>query len=282
MRTATAAWTGYEDNAVDGSGCSQHDPLACDDGALDDRRRRLDWRGFLNARDLGGHPTKNGSRTRWGFVVRADMPRPMAMAACAAVCSYCIRSVLDLRLPEQASRNPSPFAAMDDSEVVYHRLPFAGPVDSMRPDFGSLELQYELMVGAFARVAPNVMAAIASAEGGVLVHCEYGKDRTGLVCALLLDIAGVPRQIVAEDYTATADSLQPVFDRFLASGPGDRRAREADLARFMPRPEVILTTLANLDAHYGGVEGYLSWAGVPRAVRDRLGCRLVDYDSLRK
>ena len=136
------------------------------------------------------------------------------------------------------------------------------------------------MVGGFARVAPKVKAAIASAEGGVLVHCEYGKDRTGLVCALLLEIAGEPRQIVAEDYTATANSLRPVFERFLASGPGDRAAREADLARFMPRREVILTTLANLDAGYGGVEGYLSWAGVPRAAIDRLGRWLVDDEAL--
>lgn len=198
------------------------------------------------------------------------------MAACAAVCSYGIRSVLDLRLPEQASRNPSPFAAMDDCGIVYRALPFAGPVDTMRPEFGSLELQYELMVAGFAQVAPNVMAAIASAEGGVLVHCEYGKDRTGLVCALLLEIARVPRQIVAEDYTATANSLRPVLERFLASGPGDRATREADLARFMPRPEVILTTLANLDADHGDVKGYLSWAGVPHAVLERLRDRLVD------
>lgn len=200
----------------------------------------------------------------------------MVTAAYAAVRRYGIRSALDLRLPDQVSRNPSPFAATNDRGVVYHTLPFAGPVDSMRPEFGSLELQYERMVDGFARVAPKVMAVIASAEGGVLLHCEYGKDRTGLVCALLLELADVPRRIVAEDYTATADSLRPVFERFLACATGDRSAREADLARFMPRQEVILTTLARLDADHGGVEGYLSWAGVPGAVLERLRDRLVD------
>jgi hypothetical protein len=55
-----------------------------------------------------------------------------------------------------------------------------------------------------------------------------------------------------------------------------------DAPTLMPRREVILTTLANRDADYGGVEGYLSWAGVPRAVIDGVGCRFVDYPSLRK
>ena len=102
-----------------------------------DRRRRLDWPGFLNARDLGGHPTKNCHRTRWGVVVRADMAGPMVTAAYAAVRGYGIRPVLDLRLPEQASRSPSPFAAADDGAVVYHRQPFPGPVGSVAPGFAT-------------------------------------------------------------------------------------------------------------------------------------------------
>lgn len=253
-------------------------------GAMGGRAPRLDWPGFLNARDLGGHRTADGGCTRWGVVVRSDMLNRMGADAQSAVHAYGVRAVVDLRMPEQVARNPSPFAAAGPHGVAYHSLPFAGPVDSMLPEFGTLELQYRLMISSFAPVASAALAAIASAAG-VLVHCEYGKDRTGLVSALLLDVAGVPRHAVADDYAESADFLRPLFEEFLTEGPGDRVTREADLARFMPRREVILSTLAYVDAQLGGVEAYLLGAGVPPAILERLRERLVgekNGDSARR
>jgi protein-tyrosine phosphatase len=241
-----------------------------------DRGRRLDWPGVLNARDLGGHPTLDGRRTRWGVVVRSDMLRPMSPEAVSAALAYGVLSVVDLRLPEQIGRSPSPFAlAQAGGGLLYRSVPFAGPVDSMLPEFGSLELQYGRMVRAFAAAAPAVLSTVAASDGAVLVHCEYGKDRTGLVCALLLELAGVAREAIADEYAETADCLAAVFEEFLVSGPADRAEREADLARFAPRREVILRALSDVDAERGGVERYLLAAGVPPAVLVRLRERLV-------
>ncbi len=202
------------------------------------------------------------------------MLNPVSPAAQSAILVYGIRSVLDLRLPAEVRRNPSPFAGHGNGSVSYHNIAFAGPIDSTLAEFGSLERQYELMIEAFAAVGSAVFSAIDQSTGGVLIQCEYGKDRTGLVCALLLELARVPRHVIAEDYAETAKCLAPIFEQFLASGPGDRTGRQADLARFTPRREVILNTLAILDAEFGGAESYLRYAGTsvsPLArVRDRV------------
>ena len=200
----------------------------------------------------------------------------MGEATAAVLLARGVRCVVDLRMPEQAALNPSPFATPGAHGVAHHSLPFAGPVSSDDPGFGSLELQYRAMARCFTAVAAPVLAAIAAAGGAVLVHCEFGKDRTGLVSALLLDIAGVPRETIANDYAASASALRPVFELFLADGPGDRPTREARLALFTPRPEAMIATLAHIDARHGGVERYLLDAGVSPDVLEAVRARLVE------
>ena len=58
---------------------------------------------------------------------------------------------------------------------------------------------------------------IANAEGSVLVHCAAGKDRTGTVVALALDVAGVSRELIAGDYLATAGRIELIIDRLRSS-----------------------------------------------------------------
>jgi len=231
--------------------------------------------GFVNARDLGGHPTVDGRRTRAGVIIRSDTLNPMGEATAAALLARGVGCVVDLRQPEQAARNPSPFATSGAHGVAYHGLPFAGPVNSDDPGYGSLELQYRAMVRAFTDVAAPVLRTIAAASGTILVHCEYGKDRTGLVSALLLEIAGVPREAIARDYAESASALRPVFEQFLAEGPGDRATREARLALFTPRPEAMIATLVHIDARHGSVRRYLLDAGVLPAVLEAVRERLV-------
>lgn len=242
---------------------------------MDSGVRRLSWPGFVNARDLGGYETADGRHTGWRSVVRSDTLNRMGADARSAMVEYGIRAVVDLRLPEQAVSNPNPFALPGEHGVAFHSLPFAGPIDSRLPEFGSLEHQYREMVRAFSTVASAIMTALADASGTVLVHCEYGKDRTGLVSALLLDLVGVRRELIAEDYSLSALCLQPLTDQYLSGGPGERSEREADLARFLPRAEVILDTLHELDTQHGGTEGYLVASGVSRAVLQRLRDRLT-------
>jgi protein-tyrosine phosphatase len=239
--------------------------------------RRLAWEGLLNARDLGGYPTADGRQTRWGAVVRSDSPAALTPAGRLALLDYRVRSMVDLRLPAEVAAHPNPFAEPDTHGVAYANVSFVEPAAPPPGDDTRLADDYKGMLDRFREPVAAVMAAIANApEGGVLVHCAAGKDRTGLIAALLLGLVGVAPETIAADYALTAECLRPRNEAWLEDGPGDREERAALLARFAPTAEVMLEVLDHLHKRYGGVEPYLLEAGVSPADLARLRERLLD------
>jgi protein-tyrosine phosphatase len=238
--------------------------------------RRLAWEGLLNARDLGGYPTADGRQTRWGAVVRSDSPAALTPAGRLALLDYRVRSVVDLRLPAEVAAHPNPFAEPDTHGVAYANVSFIDPAVPPPGDDTRLADDYKGMLDRFRVPVAAVMAAVANApEGGVLIHCAAGKDRTGLIAALLLGLVGVAPEMIAADYALTAECLRPRNEAWLENGPGDRDERAALLARFAPTGEVMLEVLDDLSERYGGVEPYLLEAGVTAADIARLRARLL-------
>ena len=238
--------------------------------------RRLAWEGLLNARDLGGYPAAGGRETRWGAVVRSDSLAALTGAGRDALAGYGIRAIVDLRLPDELARHPNPYAEPGDHGIAYTNVSILDPAAGFPPDTLTLAENYLWTLDRFADYVAEVMAAIAGApEGGVLIHCAAGKDRTGLISALLLGLAGVPAETIAADYALTAELLRPRDQEWLEHGPGERAEREALAARFAPTAEVMLEVLEGLDRRYGGVEGYLAAAGVSPADLDTLRQRLL-------
>jgi len=238
--------------------------------------RRLAWEGLLNARDLGGYPAAGGRETRWGAVVRSDSLAALTEAGRAALATYGIRAIVDLRLPDELARHPNPYAEPGDHGIAYTNVSILDPAAGYPPDTLTLAENYLWTLDRFAGYVAEVMAAIAGApEGGVLIHCAAGKDRTGLISALLLGLAGVPAETIAADYALTAELLRPRDQEWLEHGPGERAEREALAARFAPTAEVMLEVLEGLTRRYGGVERYLAAAGVSPAELDTLRERLL-------
>jgi protein tyrosine/serine phosphatase len=237
--------------------------------------RRLAWEGCLNARDLGGYPTADGGQTRWGAVVRSDSLAALTSAGRAALADYGVRTIVDLRLQSEIEEHPNPFAEPGDHGIAYVNVSIIDPAAGFPPDTYTLAENYLWMLDRFGGFVAEVLAAIADApEGGVLIHCAAGKDRTGLISALLLAVADVPAETIAADYALTAEYLRPRDQEWLEHGPGERAEREALAARFAPTAEVMREVLQQLTERYGGVERYLTGAGVApadlRRLRDRL------------
>jgi len=238
--------------------------------------RRLAWDDCVNARDLGGYPTADGRQTRWGAVVRSDSLAALTPAGRDALLAYGVRAVVDLRLPAEIAEYPNPFAEPADHGVAYTNVSIVDPAAGFPPDTITLAENYLWSLDRFHDLVATAMAAIANApDGAVLFHCAAGKDRTGLISALLLALVDVPDPAVAADYALTAECLRPRNEAWLENGPGDRDERAALLARFAPTAEVMLEVLDDLSERYGGVEPYLLEAGVTAADIARLRARLL-------
>ena len=236
------------------------------------RSRDLVWDGLLNVRDLGGHPTEDGGETRFGSVVRADSVRQLSDEGWKALVDYGMKTVVDLRTSEELEADPP---AELPVEVLH--IPF---LETDRSDWPEIEGELE----AVAKEAPDVASAtrdvylvflehyatnvaaairaVASApEGGVVIHCAGGKDRTGLVTAFLLHLAGVATDEIATDYALSEERLSTRHEKWIAEAESDEE--RARLERITQTPaDSIKGVFAELERRYGSVEGYLRHAGL--------------------
>ena len=184
--------------------------------------RDLVWDGCLNVRDLGGHPTEDGRLTRFGAVVRADSIRRLSDRGWEALVAHGVRTVVDLRWHSELEADPPRELPVD----VVH-IPLLGERHDA-PETAFLRAarsQHEAYLGMLERFGSNFVRAVAAVaharEGGVLVHCQAGKDRTGLVVALLLRLAGVDREAVAADYAVSGRRLACVLEPSIAAGAAE-------------------------------------------------------------
>ena len=239
--------------------------------------RRLRWEGCFNARDLGGYATPGG-RTRWRALLRSDSPARLTMRGRSALLAHGVRTVVDLRSHSERNSDPGPFAC-GSGGLCYVHVPLIDAADdatiaAVHASTAAARTYKLLLDGCSAALADAVGAIADAPAGAVLVHCQIGRDRTGLVCALLLAVAGVEPATIAADYALSDDALRPLFEQWLrdAHDPGHRdwisRISTCD-ARTM------LATLHLLEERYGGAAAYLRAAGVDALRLERLRHRLV-------
>jgi protein-tyrosine phosphatase len=232
------------------------------------RSRELTWDGLLNVRDLGGHRTEDGGETRYGAVVRADSLHQLTENGWQSVVDYGIHTVIDLRMDEEREGDPPAGAPIDllhislfdDDKAVFEKVDAAAEA---APDVASATREvYLLFLEHFKANVATAIRAIANApEGGVVVHCMGGKDRTGLVTALLLALAGVDDEQIAADYALSEERLRPRHELWFAEAETD--AERKRLERIAQTPAAaIVEVIQELERRYGSVEGYLRTAGV--------------------
>ena len=246
------------------------------------RARDLDWDGCLNVRDLGGLPTEDGSETRFGAVIRADSVGFLSEDGWTALVEGGVTRIVDLREGFEVADDPPRDLAVEVAHVPildrFDEESWAEIETLSRTAPTHAEAQRLVYLRFLDHCRPRfvqAVAAVAEAEaiGPVVVHCHGGKDRTGLVVALLLRLAGVPIASIAEDYALSAERLRTRHDAWLAqAADDDERAR---LERITSTPAAAMRgVLVALDEQYGGAEQYLLDGGLAPellgAVRSRL------------
>ncbi|MBI3958104.1 MAG: tyrosine-protein phosphatase [Chloroflexi bacterium] len=243
----------------------------------------LSWDACYNARDVGGLRVAGGGRIRPRALIRSDILARLTPAGKQALIDYGVKTVIDLRAPEQVAEEPSAFSenSQNPTEPLYHILPLENrdsPAISQIDNAPNRAESYGLMLDNFQPEVAAIVRAVANAEaGGVLLHCHAGKDRTGVVIALLLGLVGVSDGEIAADYAASEERLWPLFRRMEAAVAGDP-AQLAALQSKIPTasPETILAVLAHLRQRYGGVYDYLLAAGLTEDELGRIRRRLIE------
>lgn len=228
-------------------------PVSSSPSSVSPRARLI--AGSHNLRDLGGLVTRSGLTVREGKVFRSDYPAFVEKSP-AAASELGLRTVIDLRRGTEVAVECVNWMRHG---VAYERWPLiAGARSSWHARYAAYLLHRpESVVGA-------VRAVMRPAGHAVLFHCAAGKDRTGVVAALLLSVLDVADEDVIADYALSAASVPHVLarlkeiDLYAAMLQGDSVADQE------PRAELMRDLLTWLDER-GGAEAWLLGQGVPLA-----------------
>src|SRR5215472_578254 len=238
-----------------------------------DPRRRLDLPRLLNARDLGGCPTLDGGQTRWRSLVRADDLAQLSALGLRALADYGIETVIDLRWRAEAERHPSPIPAALP-HIHYRHVSLLTPTENEwreRSTDATKELWNCVVLEQVRLELREVLAAIAAAAPGpLLFHCIAGKDRTGLVAALLLALADVLPGAIAQDYAQSSANLRDGYLQRYAHVDPER------ILAVLHCPEEGAYNMLKFLAHAGGVRAYLREIGLTGDEIAALRARLRD------
>lgn len=239
--------------------------------------RWLRLNGATNVRDLGGYCTRDGI-TRWGTVFRADSLHALNESEQQLLLDHGVRTIIDLRHTSETEGQPNVFRfspCVRYFNILLFQNTRPAPHSAQKPDLPTI---YRYIVDDCRPAVAEVLSVIADAgDGAVLFHCSAGKDRTGVIAALLLGLAGVPKTKIAEDYALTDLAMQDLRPRLVAqtvAAGGDPPALERLLSSY---PEDMLRFLTYLDEWYGGAARYVRDLGLSSVRLQRLLDRLVDF-----
>ena len=229
------------------------------------RERVLVWDGCVNVRDLGGLPLEGGGETSFGVVVRADSIGALTDAGWTALRDYGVTAAVDLRGEhelEDLGRQVNPI------EIV--SVPIS-PTSGPGWEWPSMLEAYLGVLEEFRPQFAAAVAAAAEAEPPVLIHCQGGRDRTGLVVALVLRSAGVDAETIAADHAISDDSWAPYNVAWFGEAADEKeRARRRRVAS--PAGLTMVEVLDHVDRRHGGAREFLG--GFSDDHLDRLVLRL--------
>jgi protein-tyrosine phosphatase len=231
--------------------------------------RRLELAGVFNLRDVGGYPADGGRAVRWRTLLRSDALHLLDPAGTAVLAGLGLHTIVDLRTAMEAGLAPSALGSLAASARVQHISILTGDLEELPLELAAI---YEYMIDHCGAAVAEAITVLAAAGGRpALVHCSAGKDRTGIVVALILALLGVPDEVIAADYALSATYLDPertpaIGQLQASTGLGD------DLSKplLSSTPELILDVLARVRAGSGSVEGYLLDHGLRPADVSRL------------
>ena len=229
--------------------------------------RRIPLEGAHNVRDLGGYGSRFGGTVRWGRLYRADRLDLLTPADLETIDGLGLVAVYDLRTMEERTEFP-------DAIPSFH-VPIFGnlPSSTEMPDFAAIadhddgvrfmtKMCIDMVRHASHQIGAILFTLADSTRTPMMVHCTAGKDRTGVVAAVILEALGVDRETVLDDFELTARFHRPEVAAQAIERLVDRGLAPEAVTGVLGAPrEMMEGALRTLDDDFGGVDLYLTEHG---------------------
>ncbi|MDT7573030.1 MAG: protein-tyrosine phosphatase [Actinomycetota bacterium] len=246
--------------------------------------RWIELDGAVNVRDLGGLPTADGGAITRGVLLRADNLQGLSEKDVRRlVDDQDLRTVIDLRTPAEVdAEGPGPLVEAGLRHVNLDLIPGWDPqrsdavgriVPHEQREAGDMSHYYLGYLDDAPDQVVQALRELVTSDGAAIVHCAAGKDRTGVVIALALAVAGVPREDIVEDYALTAERIEAIHARLASSPTYAEDMKRRPLADMTPHALSMRHFLDRVDER-GGVAAWLTANGFgpdeQTALRERL------------
>jgi protein-tyrosine phosphatase len=250
---------------------------------MDTRERLLPLVGACNFRDLGGYPTVDGRFTRWGKLFRSDTLHELTEEDLELLRQIGLTSIIDLRTRtelERTGRGPlaeEPIAYLHASVLQEEG---GESVASPAPPEGNPAERYLWYLEVGRRAFVEALTLVADPANQPLVfHCAAGKDRTGVLAALVLEVLGVERSVIVEDYTITATRMELILNRLRRDPVWADHVADVPAGRILVEATTMEGFLDLLRESYGGAREWALTAGVPVESLNAMSAHLLVADG---
>ena len=247
-------------------------------------RRKVSFQGCFNFRDLGGYRSVDGRTVRWRRLFRSDALHHMtAEDVRFARNELRLATVIDLRSLGEVQRDK--LGPLMDGPINHYHLPLIEEVrysttdqpngDAFGDPFATADQYFGRLEQGGAKIA-TVVRLLSTGVYPAVFHCAAGKDRTGIVAAVVLSLLGVSDEQIIRDYATTSLYIEQIVER-MRSMPGySETVRDLPTAAFAARPETMAGFLERVRAKYGSVRGFVEGLGVgAEPIRRMRGLLLV-------
>jgi protein-tyrosine phosphatase len=247
----------------------------------------INFKSVPNFRDLGGIPAGGEKKIKNGIIFRSANPDTISKEDIKKLHSLNIRTIIDLRAPGERKKRKK---SMDHIDVLSLPLDFQQTTrERLKPVLNKKNSEamisdisnslYLEILDATQPIFKEIMDVLCKPERcPVLIHCHVGKDRTGIISALILHALGTERQLIIDDYLKSNDALRPFFRKMLLK-------RKILSFGFFPsrtilyaitlRQRNIESVLDRIESHYGGIEAFLKDSGFDTSRLAELKMRLL-------
>ncbi len=221
-------------------------------------QRRVLFDNLVNCRDLGGYPCHGGAVTQFGRLLRCGIPRDPTPDDLEKLRSIGIKTVIDLRGDKEAVERPSAFLKYPD--FTYHQISLLEVNPAItNPDALLCDI-YKRSVESYGANYARAVKTLIGIETPAIFHCFLGKDRTGILASMILELSGVGREDIVADYQVSGTYLNAFYKKEIEAETGLIWENNDD--HLQSEPHNIGYLHDYLEKKYGGVAGYLRTFGV--------------------